>query len=133
MRFIVVALALLLSVAAVGSAQTSITCSAANVSQQDAADYAAMLVSVNAVRASQGLPTLPNFNAHCSDVMLSLLSSWNSQIQAQESARVGQKASATGRLTAAPAACTYAGLSAGCLRIQVACYVLTAGANTTCQ
>jgi hypothetical protein len=133
MRFAAFALALLLAFAAAGSAQTTVTCSASNVSTQDATDYAAMLASVNAVRASQGLPTLPNFNAHCADVMLSLLGSWNSQIQAQESARVGQKAAATGRLTAAPAACTYAGLSAGCLRLQVACYVLTAGANTTCQ
>lgn len=133
MRYLlVIALAVLVLVAP-ASAQTTVTCSASNVSASDSLYYNQMLADINATRTASGLATLPDFNAHCSDTMLSLLASWISQKKAQEAARVGQKSAANGLLTAEPAACSYANLAAGCTRNQVACYVLTGKVNTDCK
>jgi hypothetical protein len=124
------AVAVLLLLAASAQAQT-ITCSASGASTKQATQYAAMLARLNAERTIAGLPTFAGFPEHCASVMLAEFTSWVELQNRLDAEKVATAAKANGEQTAVTAQCTAAGLGAGCLKVQVACFVLTG--NTACN
>lgn len=127
-RLSLAVLTLFLAVSA--SAQT-ITCSASGATPEQAAQYAKMLAKVNAERVLAGLPTFSGFPQHCSSVMLAEFTSWVELQSRLDAEKVGAAAKLSGNEVALTAHCTAAGLSAGCLKVQVACFILTG--NTGCN
>ncbi len=123
---------LLLVAPAIVDAQT-ITCSIAGLTPGQQAVVTRMLARVNADRAAQTPPLSPfaNVNEYCAfAAQANIIETIRAQ-QSVDAAKVGAAAVANGDNTALPAHCTAAGLSAGCSRNQVACFVLTG--NTACN
>ena len=125
MKKLILALSVLLF-ASLASAQT-ITCSASGATAKQASQYAAFLAKINAGRAAQTppLPTFAGFPEHCASVMLALFQSYVGAQTVLDSAKVAAAAEAKGDEVAPAGQCTVAGLSAGCTKSQVACWVLT--------
>jgi hypothetical protein len=123
-------LAALIGFAASASAQT-VTCSASGATTKQAAQYSAMLAKINAERVSRQLAPYANFNEHCADMMLSAFKSYIATQDSVDAAKAGAALTAHGDEVAPTGQCTVAGLGAGCLKSQVACWVLTG--NTTCS
>lgn len=129
----ILALAVLLVASAAFVQAQTVTCSVTGATAKQATQYAAFLARINADRAAQtpALPPFANFSAHCGSVMLSAFQSYVAEQTRVDSAKVVTAVEAKGDEVALTAHCTAAGLSAGCLKSQVACFVLTG--NVTCN
>ena len=112
------------------SAQT-ITCSVSGATTKQATQYAAMLTKVNADRVAAGKAAFTGFPPHCAEVMMAEFTSWVELQDRIDAEKISSAAKTRGDETALPAHCTAAGLSAGCLKVQVACFILTG--NVTCN
>jgi hypothetical protein len=122
--------AALLCTASLAQAQT-VTCTISGLSTKQTAQLAAFLADVNA-HPPQGAPVpFATFAAYCGwnakNEVLQFIQSRNDL----DASKVGAQAVAHGDETAPTAQCTAAGLGAGCLKSQVACFVLSG--NTTCS
>jgi hypothetical protein len=125
-------LASLLFLASTVQAQT-ITCAVSGATAKQSTQYASFLASINTARAAQTppLPPFANFSDHCGYVMLDAFKSFVAQQDQVDAAKVAAAAKANGDTVAVTAQCTAVGLGAGCLKAQVACFVLTG--NTACN
>ena len=125
MKKLILTLTLVLA-ASISTAQT-ITCSASGATAKQASQYAAFLAKINAERVAQvpPLPAFAGFPEHCASVMLALFQSYVGAQTVLDSAKVAAAAEAKGDEVAPTGQCTVAGLSAGCMKAQVACWVLT--------
>jgi hypothetical protein len=124
--------ALLIGFGSIASAQT-ITCAVSGATGKQTTLYAAFLARVNAERAAHtpALPPFANFSEHCGFVMLSAFQSYVAQQAQVDADKVATAVKSNGDAVALTAHCTAVGLGAGCLKAQVACFVLTG--NTACN
>ena len=123
-------LAVLLGAASLASAQT-VTCTVSGLTPKQTQLLADFLADINA-HPPQGAPVpFVSFNAYCGWKMKADVIEFIRQRQDIDAARVGAQAIVHGDEVAPTAQCTAAGLAAGCLKAQVACFVLTG--NTACN
>lgn len=123
---------ILVAIATSLQAQT-ITCSASGATTKQATQYAAFLAGINAERTAQNppLPPFANFNEHCASMMLAAFQSYVAYQNTVDATKAGAALKAHGDEVAPNAQCAAASLANGCLKAQVACFVLTG--NTTCN
>jgi hypothetical protein len=112
-----------------GAVEVSVTVS--DLTAQQEARLASVLADVNASRANAGLTPFADFNAYARWVVIQSTLDYIQKQNEEEAAAAAQAVLDHGDETAAAGQCTAAGLSAGCRKGQVACYVLTG--STDCQ
>ncbi len=123
-------LVMILLVGSAAQAQT-VTCTVTGLNAKQTAQLAAFLADINA-HPPQGAPVpFANFNTYCGWNAKNEVIQFIQQRDAIDAAKVGAQAVAHGDEVAVTAQCTAAGLSAGCLKSQVACFVLSG--NATCS
>jgi len=123
-------LVVVLCAASVSSAQT-VTCAVSGLNAKQTALVAQFLADVNA-HPPQGAPIpFATFAAYCSWNTKNEVLEFIAKMDAVNSAKVAEQASAHGDEVAPTAMCTAAGLAAGCTRNQVGCFVFTG--NTACN
>lgn len=123
------AAALLIVLPQLATAQT-VTCSVSGLSAKQTALLADFLANVNAQRAAAGEAPFADFSAYCRNLVVQSVVSYAQQQEQVNAGKVAAAAVANGDQTAPNAQCTAAGLANGCLKSQVACFVLTG--NTAC-
>jgi hypothetical protein len=120
--------AALLCTASIASAQT-VTCGVTGLTSAQTALVAKFIANLNATAAG-GSP-FTDFPAYCAYTMRQNVLSYVATQQDVDAGKVGAAAKAHGDEVSITAHCTAAGLGAGCLKSQVACFVLSG--NTACN
>lgn len=122
--------AALVAVAAVSEAQ-SVSCSVSGLSVKQTALLTDFIIAENVKRHAAGLPDFTSFNEYCSSLMVSNVLTFAKQQETLNAGKVAEAIIKNGDQTALAGHCAAAGLSAGCAKAQVACFVLTG--NVTCN